>query len=160
VSPPACHRDEIAALGCLARGAVPGYSGLPLIAAVDLTVEAAVHRPSRIRRGGAALAAALVASACAASDGVDPAPLPVGAATTAPTNSAATPSPVTPQVSAEEAMSIALDAVGGGDVVDTDADEFEVEIQVWEITVVGPDGVRREVSVDMTSGNVMGNEPD
>ena len=87
-----------------------------------------MHRRSRIRRGGAALAVALVASACAASDGVDPAPLPVGAATSSPTNPMAPPSPVTPQVSAEEAMAIALDAVGGGDVVATDADEFEVEI--------------------------------
>jgi uncharacterized membrane protein YkoI len=57
-------------------------------------------------------------------------------------------------------MAIALDTVGGGDVVGTDADEFEVVIQVWEITILATDGVRRQVSVDMTNGTVMGNEQD
>jgi hypothetical protein len=119
-----------------------------------------MHHRSRIRRAGAAVAAALLASACAGSGDLDPAPLPIAAATTSPGLPPAPPSAVAPEVSAEEAMSIALDEVGGGAVVETDADEFEIEIQVWEITVLAPDGVRREVSVDMTTGNVMGNEQD
>jgi uncharacterized membrane protein YkoI len=63
-------------------------------------------------------------------------------------------------VSAEEAVAIALDAVGGGQVVGTDIDEFEIAIQVWEITVLAPDGLRREVSVDMRNGSIVGTDAD
>ena len=57
-------------------------------------------------------------------------------------------------------MAIALETVGGGDVVETDIDEFDVVINVWEITVVTPDGVRRQVTVDMTNGSIVVTEVD
>jgi hypothetical protein len=114
----------------------------------------------RIRRAGAAVAVALLAAACAASDENSPSPLPVGAGTSTPAAPASPPPGVAPEVSAEDAMAIALDAVGGGQVLETDDDEFEVVVQVWEVTVLAPDGVRRQVSIDMTNGSVMGNEAD
>jgi hypothetical protein len=127
---------------------------------VDIALEAPVQQRFRIRRAGAVVAAALLAAACAASGEDNPSPLPVAAGTSAPVAPASPPPGVAPEVSAEDAMAIALDAVGGGQVLETDADEFEVAIQVWEITVLAPDGMRRQVSVDMTTGNVMGNETD
>jgi hypothetical protein len=130
---------------------------------VDLALEAPVQHRFRIRRAGAVVAVALLAAACAASDENNPSPLPVGAGTSspaAPVVPASPPPGAAPEVSAEDAMTIAVDAVGGGQVLETDADEFEVAIQVWEITVLAPDGTRRQVSVDMTTGNVMGNETD
>jgi hypothetical protein len=114
-----------------------------------------VHHRFRVSWAGTIVALALVVAACGGDSGDDdPAPLPVGATTSVPAVTAA------PEVTADDAMAIALEAVGGGQVVETDADEFEVVIQVWEITVVGPDGVRRQVSVDMTNGTVLGNEVD
>ena len=63
-------------------------------------------------------------------------------------------------MSAEEAVTIALDAVGGGHVVETDVDEFDIPIQVWEVTVVTADGLRRQVSIDMRNGSILSNEAD
>jgi hypothetical protein len=34
-------------------------------------------------------------------------------------------------------------------------DDFEAPVDVWEITVVSPDGLRRTVSVDLTGGKVL-----
>ena len=115
------------------------------------------HR--RIRRAGTAVAVALLAASCAgASDETSPPPLPVAAGTSAPVSSASSAPTAALEVSAEDAVAIALDAVGGGQVLETDADEFEVVIQVWEVSILMPDGARRQVSIDMRDGTVMGNE--
>jgi uncharacterized membrane protein YkoI len=120
-----------------------------------------VQHRIRIWRAGTAVAVALVAAACAGdSDQTSPPPLPVGAETSAPASTASPAPTAALAMSAEEAVTIALDAVGGGQVVETDVDEFEVVIQVWEITVLAPDGVRRQVSIDMRDGSVVGNEAD
>ncbi len=79
-------------------------------------------------------------------------------------------------MTAQEAQATALDTVGGGwiletrieerdddpdeesDGVDWDGDEdFEPPVDVWEVTVVSPDGLRRTVSVDLTGGSVLDN---
>ena len=118
------------------------------------------HR-TRVRRAGTAVAVALLAAACGGDpDDTSPAPLAVGAGTSAPALPASPAPTAALQMSAEDAVAIALDAVGGGQVLETDADEFEVVIQVWEVTVLGPDGVRRQVSIDMTNGSVLGNDRD
>jgi uncharacterized membrane protein YkoI len=113
----------------------------------------------RIRRVGAAVAVAFLAASCGsdASDENRPPPLPAAAGTTF---AGSTFSPAAPGVSVEDAMARALDAVGGGEVLETDADEFEIVVQVWEVTVLAPDGARRKVSIDMTNGNVLGNDWD
>jgi hypothetical protein len=134
-------------------------SRVALDRSVDIALEAHVQHRFRIRRAGPAVAVALLAAACAASDENNPSPLPVGAGTSPPASPASPPA-TAPEVSAEDAMAIALDAVGGGQVLETDDDEFEVVVQVWEVTVLAPDGVRRQVSIDMTNGSVMGNEAD
>ena len=111
----------------------------------------------RIRTAGAAVAVALLAAACGTFDDDDPAPLPAATGTALPPTAVPTG---TPDVSAEDAVAIALEAVGGGEVVETDIDEFDVVINVWEITLVTPDGVRRQVTVDMGSGSIVANEVD
>ena len=118
------------------------------------------HR-TRVRRAGTAAAVALLAAACAGtSDESGPPPLPVGAGTSAPASPSSPAPTATLAMSAEEAVTIALDAVGGGEAVETDVDEFEVVIQVWEVTVLAPDGTRHQVSIDMRDGSVVGNETD
>ena len=112
---------------------------------------------TRIRTAGTAVAVALLAAACGTFADDDPAPLPAATGTVLPPTAVPTG---TPDVSAEDAVAIALDAVGGGDVVETDVDEFDVVINVWEITVVTPDGLRRQVTVDMRSGTIVENELD
>jgi ABC-type glycerol-3-phosphate transport system substrate-binding protein len=120
-----------------------------------------VQHRLRITRAGAAVAVALTAAACGgAPDEPSPSPLPVGATTSSPASTASPSAPAAPEVSAEEAVTIALDAVGGGEVQETDVDEFEVVIQVWEVSVVTPEGVRRQVSIDMRNGSIIGNEAD
>ncbi len=115
----------------------------------------------RVRRAGTAVAVALLAAACAGnSDESSPPPLPVGAGTSAPAFPASPAPTAALAMSAEEAVTIALDAVGGGEVVETDVDEFDVVIQVWEVTVLAPDGTRHQVSIDMRDGSVVGNEAD
>ena len=118
------------------------------------------HR-TRIRRAGVAVAVVLLAAACGTGDSDEsrPAPLPGAAGTPAPV-SPAPPSSGAPPVSAEDARALALDAVGGGQVLDTDDEEFEIVIQVWEVTVLTPDGERRQVAIDMTNGSVMSNDRD
>jgi ABC-type glycerol-3-phosphate transport system substrate-binding protein len=126
-----------------------------------MALEAPVQHRLRIRRAGAAVAVALTAAACGgASDQPSPSPLPVAATTSSPASTASPSAPAAPEVSADEAMTIALDAVGGGEVQETDVDEFEVVIQVWEVTVVTPEGGRRQVSIDMRNGSIIGNEAD
>jgi uncharacterized membrane protein YkoI len=120
-------------------------------------------------RTGALLAAALLMAACSGDPDEDRrSPVPVATATT-PVPAAGTttpfvppPAPTTPAsaIPVEEAVTIALDAVGGGNVVETGADDFDVTIQVWEVTVVTPDGVRRKVTVDMASGTIVDQEID
>ena len=120
-----------------------------------------MQRRLRIRRTGTAVAVALLAAACGgAADETSPPSLPVGAATTAPVAPGSHAPTVALEVSAEDAVAIALDAVGGGQVLETDADEFDVVIQVWEVTVLAPDGTRHQVSIDMRDGSVVGNETD
>jgi uncharacterized membrane protein YkoI len=111
-----------------------------------------------VGRAGAALLAVFLATACGGdSDGDVPTPQLAGTATPVPTSAGSTPAAA---VTVEDAVAVALEAVGGGDVVETDAEEFDVVIQVWEVTVVTPDGVRHQVAVDMTNGSVVGKEVD
>jgi hypothetical protein len=126
--------------------------------AADSALEALVeHR--RIRRAATAVAVALLAASCAgASDEPKPPPPPAAAGTSAPVSPAPSTPTAAPEVAAEDAVAIALDTVGGGQVLETDADEFHLVIQVWEVTIVTPDGVRRQVSIDMRDGSVIGNE--
>ena len=115
----------------------------------------------RISRAGAAVAMALLAAACGGdSDDENRATLPVAAGTSSAASTTAPGATGTGEISAEDAASIALDEVGGGQVVETDIEDFEIVVQVWEITVVGSDGVRRKVTVDMTNGSVVSNQVD
>ena len=36
----------------------------------------------------------------------------------------------------------------------------EIEVQVWEVTVVTAEGLHRKVTVDMTNGSILGDEVD
>jgi len=84
-----------------------------------------------------------------------------------------------PEVTAQEAQATALEAVGGGwiletkieerdddpdedrDSYDSDGDDdFEPAVDVWQVTVVSPDGLRRQVSVDLTGGSVLDSRVD
>jgi uncharacterized membrane protein YkoI len=127
----------------------------PLPQRSTIALEALVRHVFGIRSAGTAVAVVLLTAACSGDSDDDQSapPLPVATATSLPPSSA-------PDVSADDAVAIALDAVGGGEVLETDIDEFDVEINVWEITVVTPDGVRRTVTVDMGSGSIIANEVD
>lgn len=59
-----------------------------------------------------------------------------------------------------EAALLAAACGDSDDVVEIGADDFDVVIQVWEVSVVAADGVRREVTVDMANGTVVDNEVD
>lgn len=84
-----------------------------------------------------------------------------------------------PPVTAEEAQASALEAVGGGWILETKIEErdddpdddrddddwggggdFEPAVDVWEVTVVGPDDLRHTVSVDLAGGSVLDNRVD
>jgi uncharacterized membrane protein YkoI len=81
-----------------------------------------------------------------------------------------------PEVTAQEAQATALDVVGGGWILETkieerdddpdqdrddyDDDDFEAPVDVWEVTVVSSDGLRRTVSVDLTGGKVLDSRVD
>jgi hypothetical protein len=141
---------------------------------------------------GQAVGVAFVAAGCAA---FRPAgsPSPVLSDTVTPVTSSAG----RPEVASDEAEAIALEAGGGGrvlevDAVETDdieADDIETpdaeDVEVgddagetddvdgrddaahadedtgaWKVTLVTTQGTRREVTVDMTDGTVVGNELD
>ena len=132
--------------------------------------EAAVRNGLQI--GAAGCAVALLAAGCSeAREGV------AAAAATGPaTSSAGSPgSPREPDVTAQEAQATALDAVGGGWILETKIeerdddpddhdddgdDDFDPPVDVWEITVVSTDGSRRTVSVDLTGGKVLDSRVD
>jgi uncharacterized membrane protein YkoI len=135
-----------------------------------------------MRVGAAGIAVALLTAGCSETPRSSGAPPTGGAATPA----AATAGAVAePPVSAQEAQEKALDAVGGGWVLETAIeerdddrdrdddregpdwdgdddvdDDFEAEVDVWEVTVVGPDGLRHRVSVDLTAGSVLDDRVD
>ena len=131
-----------------------------------------------IRIGAAGLAAALLTAGCAGTPRSSAA-APTGAGGT----SSAEPSGSLPQpeVTAQEAQDAALEAVGGGWILQTEIeeadddrddddrdgpdwgegdDDFEPDVDVWEVTVVGPDGRRHVVSVDLTGGSVLDSSVD
>ena len=126
-----------------------------------------------VRVGAAGLAVAFLASGCAQTPRGLAAPPTGGAATSSPGSTGAVQEP---EVTAQEAQATALDAVGGGWILETKIeerdddpdgdtwegddpgerdDEFEAAVDVWEVTVVSPDGLRRTVSVDLTGGSVL-----
>ena len=126
-----------------------------------------------LQLGGAGCAVALLIAGCSeAPEGV------AAAAATGPaTSSAGSPGSLRePDVTAQEAQATALDAVGGGWILETkieerdddpdeddddpEDDEFEPPVDVWEVTVVSPDGLRRTVSVDLTGGKVLDSRVD
>ncbi len=128
-----------------------------------------------IRVGAAGLAAALLTAGCAdtpRSAAADP----TDAGATSSTGPSGAPPP--PPVPAQEAQAAALEEVGGGWILATgieegDADDrydddrdddvdddFEADVDVWEVTVVSPDGLRRTVSVDLTDGSVLDSRVD
>ena len=113
--------------------------------------------PHQVRMGvaGSAIALTLLAAACADSRGNAPAP----AAAPAPSTAPVPPSSGT-QLSAQDAETIALDTVGSGQVLNTEVDDMEIEVQVWEVTVVTAEGLHRKVTVDMTNGSILGDEVD
>jgi hypothetical protein len=142
--------------------------------------EADMHHVSRvgvIRVGAAGLAVAFLAAGCGEE------PQPAGAP---PTGAGATPATgpggalQEPPVTAQEAQTAALEAVGGGWILETTIeerdddrdddrddgpdwdgdDDFEADVDVWEVTVVGPDGLRHLVSVDLTGGSVLDSRVD
>lgn len=124
--------------------------------------------PHQVRIGvaGSAIALTLLAAACAGSPNSDPSPATAAApAPSAPSTAPTPPTPPTPpsagtQLSAQEAEAIALGTVGGGQVLNTEVDDVEIKVQVWEVTVVAPDGLHRKVSIDMTNGGILGDEVD
>jgi hypothetical protein len=118
--------------------------------------EADVPHQVRIGVAGSAIALTLLAAACA--DSRNNAPSPATAA--APASTAPVPPSAGAQFSAEDAESIALETVGSGQVLNTEVDDMEIEVQVWEVTVVTAEGLHRKVTVDMTSGSILGDEVD
>ncbi len=114
---------------------------------------------ARIGVAGSAVALALLAAACAGSADSGPSPATAGApASTAP--SAPTPPSVGTQLSAQDAEAIALETVGDGQVLNTEIDDVEIKVQVWEVTVVTAEGVHRKISIDLSNGSILGDEVD
>ena len=64
------------------------------------------------------------------------------------------------EIDAEEAEEIALEESGGGRVEVVEIDDSSGATEVWEVTLVAPDGQRREITIDPTDGTVLGNELD
>jgi uncharacterized membrane protein YkoI len=127
--------------------------------------------PNQFRIGAAGCAAALLAAGCTE------APESITAAATAGPATSSNGAPGwlrEPEVTAQEAQATALAAVGGGWILQTkieerdddpgdhdgDDDDFEAPVDVWEITVVSPDGLHRTVSVDLTGGKVLDSRVD
>jgi uncharacterized membrane protein YkoI len=124
--------------------------------------------------GAAGCAAALLTAGCTEA----PQSMTDAAATGPATSSNAPPGSLRePPVTAQEAQATALHAVGGGWILETKIeeadddpdgdrdeydgdDDFEAPVDVWEITVVSPDGLRRTVSVDLTGGKVLDSRVD
>ncbi len=130
-----------------------------------------------VRVGAAGLAVTFVAAGCAEAPQSVAAPPTGGAATSSSAAAGATFSG--PEVTAQEAQTTALDAVGGGWILETKIeerdddpdddrdgtdwdgdDDFEPHVDVWEVTVVLPDRQRYKVSVDVTNGSVLDNRLD
>ncbi|MCV2491794.1 PepSY domain-containing protein [Geodermatophilus sp. YIM 151500] len=65
-----------------------------------------------------------------------------------------------PALTAGDAEAIALGAVGGGEVVRMEVDDVDDVLQVWEVALVTTSGERRDVTIDRTTGRVLGNELD
>jgi|SRR3712207_1924762 len=65
-----------------------------------------------------------------------------------------------PEVTIDRAEDVALQTVGGGQVLETSVDDIDDVVRVWEVKVLDSEGERREVSVDMATGAVLGNELD
>jgi hypothetical protein len=117
----------------------------------------------RIVVAGSGVALTLLAAACGGSDESDPSPATAGvpgpaAQSTTPT--APVPPSAGAQLSAQDAEAIALGTVGGGQVLNTEVDDVEIKVQVWEVTVATPDGLHRQVSIDMSNGSILGDEVD
>jgi hypothetical protein len=132
-----------------------------------------------VRMGAAGLAVAVLTAGCAAMPRSSAAPPTGGAATASP---GPTGSLQEPDVTAQEAQTTALDAVGGGWILETKIEErdgadpegndtekagvregdgeFVAERDVWEVTVVSPDGLHHLVSVAMTDGSVLDSRVD
>jgi hypothetical protein len=140
---------------------------------VRLFVEADMQHVIRV--GAAGLALALLTAGCGEEPRNFGAP-PTGAGAT-PAAGTAGPVPE-PEVTAQEAQAKALDALGGGWILETKIeerdddrddgddddwggdDDFEADVDVWEVTVVSPDGLRRTVSVDLAGGSVLDSRVD
>jgi Peptidase propeptide and YPEB domain len=131
--------------------------------------EANVQRCVRLSVPGLALAVALVASGCSGSEDSDLSPAagsPAGGSSVgpiAPIGSPGTSSTARtgePEVTAQEAQDIALETVGGGWILKTEAEDQDDVLVAWEVTVVAPTGEHREVTVDITNGNVLGHDVD
>ncbi len=110
----------------------------------------------RIGVVGSAVALTLFAAACGGSDDSGLSPATAGA----PAPTAAAPPSAGPQLSAQDAEAIALETVGGGQVLNTEVDDVEIKVQVWEVTVVTDGGLHRQISIDMTNGSILGDEVD
>lgn len=63
-------------------------------------------------------------------------------------------------IGAEEAEAIAREVSGGGRVETVEIDDSSGATRVWEVTLVAPDGERREITIDPADGTVLGDEPD
>jgi len=142
-----------------------------------------------VRLAAAGLAITLLTAGCAEMPRSSGALLtgstaPVSRASTSPSDSRQetdVPAPA-PDVTAQEAQATALHAVGGGWILETKIEErdgdnadsndrentgpgegdgaFVAAVDVWEVTVVGPDGLRHKVSVAMTDGSVLDSRVD
>jgi hypothetical protein len=149
--------------------------------------EATMQKP--VRMGTAGLAIALLTAGCAAMPRSFAAPPTEGAAPastgpTTPSGSRQEPDVTArePDVTAQEAQATALHAVGGGWILETKIEErddenpdsndrenagpgegdgaFVAGVDVWEVTVVSPDGLRHKVSVALTDGSVLDSRVD
>ncbi|WP_327302658.1 PepSY domain-containing protein [Streptomyces sp. NBC_01298] len=134
---------------------------------------AAAVRRRRLPAAGLAAGALLLSlTACggAGSDpGVDKAraagnAAPAAAASTAPESPAATPEPATaeqggPKTSRTQAMATAENSVPGGRITDVEL-ETEDGTQVWEIDVMTAEPRVHHLTVDATTGALLGNRAD
>ena len=57
------------------------------------------------------------------------------------------------------AKKIAVQALGGGEVIKVEADDVN-NVPVWKVTVQTSDGRRHKVSIDQKSGAILANEED
>jgi hypothetical protein len=99
-------------------------------------------------------------SAGAQSPSAAPSAVPTAATTAPAVSTAPVPTPhVKIQMTIDLAKKIAVQALGGGRVIQVENDDVN-NVAVWKVTVETSDGRRHKVSIDKQSGAILANEED